>query len=101
MSEKQAKRCIRCGVVKPLDDFATASRCKDGHTGVCKGCLYQAARIYWFHQHRERAPWRIAPDVSVCVFCGKKFKPRDGRQRYCSELCKRRMQYAKAASDGS
>lgn len=105
MSAKQTKRCKRCGEVKPLDDFAIASTCKDGHTGACKECLYKAARVYWFHQHRERAPWRIAPGVSVCTFCGKRFRPDNGKQKYCSLLCKKRAELSRAreraARDGS
>lgn len=104
-NQSKEKRCIRCGEVKPLDDFAIASACKDGHTGACKECLYKAARVYWFNQHRERMPWRIAPDVSVCMFCGKQFRSINGKRRYCSDACKKRMELSRAreraARDGS
>lgn len=32
------KMCVKCGVTKPLDLFAKASRYKDGRRSYCKGC---------------------------------------------------------------
>jgi len=43
------KRCTKCGVPKPLEDFAKNSRTKDGRKPACKACH----RAAW-HQDGER-----------------------------------------------
>jgi Recombination endonuclease VII len=42
-----SKACKKCEVVKPLDSFALAPQCKDGHRGECKEC----------RAHREKGIW--------------------------------------------
>lgn len=34
----QARACSKCGIEKPLSEFAKASWCRDGRRGVCKAC---------------------------------------------------------------
>lgn len=33
-----AKECIKCGEVKPLDDFNRNARCTDGRSNICSAC---------------------------------------------------------------
>lgn len=40
------KRCIKCGVDKPLDQFRRGQKCADGYRGQCKACLSIIAREY-------------------------------------------------------
>ena len=34
----QTKKCSQCGIVKPVDNFNTHSRNKDGYQSACKEC---------------------------------------------------------------
>jgi 5-methylcytosine-specific restriction endonuclease McrA len=42
------KTCIKCGKLKPLDDFRKAVRMNDGHRNDCKKCEYAIKKA-----HRE------------------------------------------------
>lgn len=39
-----AKKCLWCGEVKPLDDFNRYQRNSDGHANVCRECDREAQR---------------------------------------------------------
>jgi 5-methylcytosine-specific restriction endonuclease McrA len=39
-----AKKCSKCGVEKPLDQFYKQSGCKDGRRPDCKACFYVACK---------------------------------------------------------
>ena len=51
----QEKKCIKCEVTKPLDEFSKHKRRKDGHQPYCKGCRkeYDAQR-YQNNSEREK-----------------------------------------------
>jgi hypothetical protein len=38
------KKCTKCGVVKPLDEFYRAAGGKDGHRTECKACNPAASK---------------------------------------------------------
>lgn len=40
------KQCIKCGVVKPLDEFYKNANCTDGHFNKCKECTRAYNRAY-------------------------------------------------------
>lgn len=35
----ETKKCIRCNIIKPIDDFYIHKQMKDGHINVCKECV--------------------------------------------------------------
>lgn len=53
-SSTSAKRCKKCGEVKPLGAFYRASANSDGRRGACKDCNL-AAKRKWYEQNREDA----------------------------------------------
>ena len=36
------KKCIKCGEIKPLEEFFNQPRSKDGKAGTCKVCVKAA-----------------------------------------------------------
>lgn len=40
------KVCSRCGQELPLSEFPKSSRCRGGHSGVCKKCKVEQMRDY-------------------------------------------------------
>ena len=38
------KKCTKCGVVQPLDNFYKAGGTRDGHRGDCKACFQKRAK---------------------------------------------------------
>lgn len=52
------KRCKKCGLWKPLDDFYREKGCKDGHRPECKQCNL-AARKAWYQKNRQREIQRV------------------------------------------
>lgn len=38
MKSLKDKKCIKCGITKPIDSFFVDRRLKDGHFGRCKEC---------------------------------------------------------------
>lgn len=56
------KRCNKCGIEKPLDDFYRDRSRKDGRHPWCKPCI-AAKRAAWYERNREtnlayQAEWR-------------------------------------------
>lgn len=46
------KRCYKCKLVKPLDDFHKDKYCKDGHQYKCKLCT-RKRNLAYMREHRE------------------------------------------------
>ena len=63
----KAKTCTRCGILKPLADFAVSSAKKDGRKAHCKACGTKLTR-QWVEKNPEKKKaldrqWRLAnPD---------------------------------------
>lgn len=60
----ESKRCYKCGVVKPLDDYQRHKSKADGRQSYCRECTNEANRV-WREANRERAKeasraWREA-----------------------------------------
>ena len=50
-SEEQVmKKCSKCDVVKPLDEFSKHSKYGDGHRGQCKECRKE----YYSQRYKNR-----------------------------------------------
>jgi hypothetical protein len=41
----ETKKCSKCKIVKPVDEFYKRSKSKDGHGGYCKNCLKEYNNI--------------------------------------------------------
>ena len=65
------KRCNKCQQIKPLDDYPKHKDCRDGHTGRCKACGSEKARIRYHAQTAHTGPLPFSCDV-----CHAKFSSR-------------------------
>ena len=63
------KRCFKCGITQPLDNFYRHPETSDGHLGKCKTCTksdvsqnYHNNRSYYqeYEREREKRPQRRA-----------------------------------------
>lgn len=87
------KRCIRCGQEKPITDFYTSNRNKDGFRGSCKSC-------FSLPPLRPRCDTPESPEgMKYCHACGQHKLitdfyihrgARDGRRSQCKLCYKRR-----------
>lgn len=77
------KICTKCGLEKPIEEFVTRSRNKDGHTSVCKECHKKICIEYYLkHKDTIRKNSKIYLDKIKkyiedykkcgCVMCGEK-----------------------------
>jgi len=48
------KKCFKCGKEKPLDDFYSHPRMKDGHLGKCKACTKSDVHLRGIEHKDER-----------------------------------------------
>lgn len=53
------KRCTKCGVEQPIENFYKAPGGRDGRRGDCKTC-FAARRKQWYVENRERELARVA-----------------------------------------
>lgn len=54
----ERKRCLVCGVEKPITDFAMDVSRKDAHANNCKGCN-RAKNVAWYAANREAHRARV------------------------------------------
>jgi len=93
------KKCIKCGLEKPLTEFEVAVRNADGHSSECQVCrsLYKR-QIAESHRVRNRALGdKVFEGTKLCKMCGQE-KPKtdfllevarfDGVSPYCRACMK-------------
>lgn len=68
MSEVTEKKCTKCGIVKPAEDFNKSKKSRDGLQWNCKSC-----RRVWRLEQRNKE--KTSPDEKRCSAC-KIIKPR-------------------------
>lgn len=51
------KKCFKCGVVKPLGDFYTHPKMKDGHLNKCKVCTQSDTREHYAQTRESQAQY--------------------------------------------
>lgn len=81
------KRCKKCGVTKPLDDFYAEKTARDGHRPECKACALEY-RKRWYRENRERSiayvrSWQQANPERLKAW---RVKNRDRRNRQMREI---------------
>ena len=79
------KRCSKCGVPKPLDQFHRMKSRKDRRTNTCKACRsehYRRGSAYRMGEKLARKGPYCATEF-VVVYEGKA----SASQKYCSTLC--------------
>ena len=80
------KRCARCRVEKPTEEFTVARSQKDGLDKYCRSCRHEA-----YVARRDRTGINRPPVAPyVCETCGKEYMPCHKRQRFCGRSCARR-----------
>lgn len=77
-----AKKCSKCGEIKPLPLFKADKREADGKAASCLACNWQP---------------RFKGKTIVCAACGKEAPWRGAAQRYCADCSKQRELARKAA----
>lgn len=78
------KRCFKCGVEKPIEDFYRHPAMADGHLGKCKDCAkqdiridrYTKPRVREYDRQRAKLPHRIANMARVAKAWDAKYPER-------------------------
>ena len=83
------KRCTKCGVEQPLDDFYKAAGTRDGRRGDCKGCFRKRAQER-YPEVRERA---IARSKQWRVDNIERFRENQRRMRATPESKRKQREY--------
>jgi hypothetical protein len=63
-----SKRCTKCGVERPLEDFPRDSHRKDGHCSRCKACERERNRFYTLRNEVHVAAGNV-PHLKRCIVC--------------------------------
>jgi hypothetical protein len=63
--KRTEKECHKCRSLKELSEFPKNAACKDGHTGTCKECTYQAAK----KRHPKATQSDPTASGIVCKLC--------------------------------
>lgn len=87
--------CPRCGIAKPVIDFAKDKSKSSGRKSTCKECDRAKAKKYYENTGRSRrghvrADLRVHPNRILevdCRECGVRFTPRNRGGIYCSRAC--------------
>lgn len=69
------KKCPKCGVSKPIDDYYKSAYSSDGHGWECKSCASERGRQY-------RLKTRV--HSKVCELCGAEFEVTNGKVKFCT-----------------
>lgn len=70
--DKKTKRCSKCGIEKPLDEFTCNNKAKDGKNYSCRECnaKYHQKRYKEYHEEiLARARYRYKNDMEVKRKC--------------------------------
>lgn len=51
----ELKRCVKCGMLKPLSKFPASKRYADGHRNDCKECVNEYNRTYRIRKREAKA----------------------------------------------
>lgn len=84
------KACTRCKITRPLSEFSSSTRTKDGKHSWCRQCAREAAADRWRKAHPERVPIQDR----LCGICRERkpldaFAPTHWRCRECSTAAAR------------
>ena len=59
---KRIKKCFKCGIEKPIDDFYTHSGTSDGHLNKCKECTRRDVMEY----RRDKPDRELSTRLKAC-----------------------------------
>lgn len=80
----QRKKCLKCGAVKPLSEFTTDLRNKDGRGARCRKCM-SVANAKWNRNHREKGREaqrkHYAANVETCTEITRKWNKANPEKR--------------------
>ena len=92
------KVCARCGILKPLTEFYHDARRKDGHSAVCRECLYDSdvkRKKYLEENEQERIEKEerhkmLLDGIRICPVCHRKlsieyFRRNGAAGLFCNE----------------
>lgn len=80
------KRCTCCGEVKPLTDFYTNNKTKDGHQSQCKACNAKSTHEARKRRIEKQKTERLRTELS-------QFTPRELMQELANRGYKGSLQY--------
>jgi hypothetical protein len=83
------KKCTRCKVEKPLDEFCKRSTLKSGKASSCRKCNSERMKVYLANKGSEILAKRrniTASNSYTCQYCGIIFYGH--KRKYCSDNCK-------------
>lgn len=97
---RSSKKCFKCGVEKPVDDFYTHPRMKDGRLGKCKECtksdvaahrLENIERVRAYDRERAKRPERAKASAEISSI----WRKQDRRRTKCHNAVTRAVRSGK------
>lgn len=77
------KKCTKCGIEKPIEEFYKNKSKRDGHSSICKNCQKESDKVYYLRNkdkvrarakkyHNMIKDYINAIKSHGCVICGER-----------------------------
>lgn len=94
--------CPTCAEDRKINKPALTKTCRDcgikfvgySNEGRCPRCV-EAASQESYRRYLDKGTQRPLGSTDKCVLCGKEYAVKSGRQKYCSEKCRRKVSIPK------
>lgn len=98
------KKCKKCGIDKPLEEFSFKSDAKDKHTSACKECLKKYLKKYYIYNREKILSTSLnyyKKNTDLCKLYSKDYykKNKERIKKQQREFFKRNPDYAKKWRD--